>query len=48
MTGHGADELTAAWSALEAAARHAGAGLARLDREPAPGTLAILPLGGAR
>ncbi|MFF5189652.1 type VII secretion protein EccE [Streptomyces sp. NPDC000345] len=48
VTGRGADELTAARRALEGAARHAGAGLARLDREQLPGVLATLPLGGAR
>ncbi|MFD7136035.1 type VII secretion protein EccE [Streptomyces sp. NPDC059894] len=48
VTGRSADELTAARRALEGAARHAGAGLDRLDREQLPGVLATLPLGGAR
>ncbi|MEW2620060.1 type VII secretion protein EccE [Streptomyces sp. NPDC048106] len=48
VTGRGDDELVAARRALEAAARKAGAGLARLDREQLPGMLATLPLGGAR
>ncbi|MBD0840169.1 type VII secretion protein EccE [Streptomyces sp. TRM68416] len=48
VTGRSADELTAARRALEGAARHAGAALARLDREQLPGMLATLPLGGAR
>ncbi len=48
VTGRSADELTAARRALEGAARHAGAALARLDREQLPGMLATLPLGGVR
>ncbi|MEU1401329.1 type VII secretion protein EccE [Streptomyces sp. NPDC005728] len=48
VTGRSDDELVAARRALEAAARQAGAGLARLDREQLPGMLATLPLGGAR
>ncbi|MFF3191906.1 type VII secretion protein EccE [Streptomyces misionensis] len=48
VTGRSDDELVAARRALEAAARGAGAGLARLDREQLPGMLATLPLGGAR
>ncbi|MHB9858685.1 type VII secretion protein EccE [Streptomyces sp. YIM S03343] len=48
VTGRGDDELVAARHALEAAAREAGAGLNRLDREQLPGMLATLPLGGAR
>lgn len=48
VTGRSDDELVAARRALEGAARQAGAGLARLDREQLPGMLATLPLGGAR
>lgn len=48
VTGRSADELTAARRALQRAAREAGTGLARLDREQLPGVLATLPLGGAR
>ncbi|MFE1754031.1 type VII secretion protein EccE [Streptomyces anandii] len=48
VTGRSDDELVAARRALEDAARQAGAGLARLDREQVPGILATLPLGGAR
>jgi type VII secretion protein EccE len=48
VTGRSDDELVAARRALEHAARQAGAGLARLDREQLPGMLATLPLGGAR
>ncbi|MFF6998062.1 type VII secretion protein EccE [Streptomyces sp. NPDC008313] len=48
VTGRDDDELVAARRALEDAARQAGAGLARLDREQLPGVLATLPLGGAR
>ncbi|MFC9925045.1 type VII secretion protein EccE [Streptomyces sp. NPDC127190] len=48
VTGRSDDELVAARRALEAAARQAGAGLSRLDREQLPGMLATLPLGGAR
>ncbi|MFY4718544.1 type VII secretion protein EccE [Streptomyces sp. LaBMicrA B280] len=48
VTGRGDEELVAARRALEAAARKAGAGLTRLDREQLPGMLATLPLGGAR
>ncbi|MET8248760.1 type VII secretion protein EccE [Streptomyces sp. NPDC005202] len=48
VTGRSDDELVAARRALEEAARQAGAGLARLDREQVPGMLATLPLGGAR
>lgn len=48
VTGRSDDELAAARRSLEDAARHAGAGLARLDREQAPAMLATLPLGGTR
>ncbi|WP_436318714.1 type VII secretion protein EccE [Streptomyces nodosus] len=48
VTGHDDDELVAARRALVQAARQAGAGLTRLDREQLPGMLATLPLGGAR
>ncbi|MFE9095582.1 type VII secretion protein EccE [Streptomyces sp. NPDC007264] len=48
VTGRGDEELVAARRALEEAARHAGAGIARLDREQLPALLATLPLGGAR
>ncbi|MGW2702660.1 type VII secretion protein EccE [Streptomyces sp. NPDC001340] len=48
VTGRSDDELVAARRALEGAARQAGAGLARLDREQLPGMLATLPLGGVR
>lgn len=48
VTGRGDDELVAARRALQAAARHTGTGLVRLDREQVPGMLATLPLGGAR
>ena len=48
MTGRSDDELAAARRALESAARQAGTGLVRLDREQVPGVLATLPLGGAR
>lgn len=48
VTGRSDDELVAARRALEHAARQAGTGLARLDREQLPGVLATLPLGGAR
>ncbi|MER6416072.1 type VII secretion protein EccE [Streptomyces humidus] len=48
VTGRSDDELVAARRALQGAARHTGAGLARLDREQVPGMLATLPLGGAR
>ncbi|MGW3633047.1 type VII secretion protein EccE [Streptomyces sp. NPDC005122] len=48
VTGRGDDELVAARRALEDAARRAGTGLTRLDREQLPGVLATLPLGGAR
>ncbi|WP_229876393.1 type VII secretion protein EccE [Streptomyces griseoloalbus] len=48
VTGRGDDELVEARRALEDAARQAGAGLARLDREQLPAMLATLPLGGAR
>ncbi|MFI9569042.1 hypothetical protein [Streptomyces rishiriensis] len=48
VTWRRADELTAVRRALEDAARHGGAGLARLGREQLPGMLAALPLGGAR
>ncbi|BBC32534.1 Type VII secretion protein EccE [Streptomyces graminofaciens] len=48
VTGRGDEELVAARRALEHAARQAGAGLARLDREQLPGVLATLPLGGVR
>ncbi|MCC9708294.1 type VII secretion protein EccE [Streptomyces sp. MNU76] len=48
VTGRGDDELVVARRALEHAARQAGTGLARLDREQVPGVLATLPLGGVR
>ncbi|MEV7994528.1 type VII secretion protein EccE [Streptomyces sp. NPDC086077] len=48
VTGRSDDELVSARRALQAAARHTGTGLARLDREQVPGMLATLPLGGAR
>ncbi|MEU5595991.1 type VII secretion protein EccE [Streptomyces sp. NPDC020298] len=48
VTGRSDDELVSARRALEGAAREAGAGLARLDREQLPGMLATLPLGGVR
>ena len=48
VTGRSDEELVAARRALQAAARHTGAGLARLDREQVPGLLATLPLGGTR
>ncbi|MFI5684804.1 type VII secretion protein EccE [Streptomyces sp. NPDC051636] len=48
VTGRSDDELVAARRAAEGAARQAGAGLARLDREQLPGLLATLPLGGVR
>lgn len=48
VTGRGDDELVAARRSLEDAARRAGAGLNRLDREQLPGVLATLPLGGVR
>ncbi|MFE9839283.1 type VII secretion protein EccE [Streptomyces sp. NPDC005551] len=48
VTGRSDDELVAARHALEGAARQAGVGLARLDRQQLPGVLATLPLGGAR
>ncbi|MGW5202231.1 type VII secretion protein EccE [Streptomyces spiralis] len=48
VTGRSDDELVAARRALEDAARQAGVGFARLDREQVPGMLATLPLGGAR
>ncbi|MET8410652.1 type VII secretion protein EccE [Streptomyces sp. NPDC005195] len=48
VTGRGDDELVAARRALEDAARRAGTGLTRLDREQLPGVLATLPLGGVR
>ncbi|MFD7816513.1 type VII secretion protein EccE [Streptomyces sp. NPDC059785] len=48
VTGRSDDELVAARRSLEDAARQAGAGLARLDRQQLPGVLATLPLGGAR
>ncbi|MFH8224276.1 type VII secretion protein EccE [Streptomyces sp. NPDC018057] len=48
VTGRSDDELVAARQALETAARQAGAGLSRLDREQLPGMLATLPLGGVR
>lgn len=48
ITGRSDQELTDARRELERAARQAGAGLARLDREQLPGVLATLPLGGAR
>ncbi|UUU30520.1 type VII secretion protein EccE [Streptomyces sp. CA-210063] len=48
VTGRSDDELVAARRGLEHAARQAGTGLARLDREQLPGVLATLPLGGVR
>ncbi|MFK0021938.1 type VII secretion protein EccE [Streptomyces sp. NPDC090798] len=48
VTGRSDDELVAARRSLEHAARQAGTGLARLDREQLPGVLATLPLGGVR
>ncbi|MCX5268056.1 type VII secretion protein EccE [Streptomyces sp. NBC_00199] len=48
VTGRSDEELVAARRAVQGAARHTGAGLARLDREQVPGMLATLPLGGAR
>ncbi|MFG3657808.1 type VII secretion protein EccE [Streptomyces sp. NPDC047706] len=48
VTGRSDNELVAARRALQAAARHTGTGLARLDREQVPGMLATMPLGGAR
>ncbi|MGJ5833963.1 type VII secretion protein EccE [Streptomyces ossamyceticus] len=48
VTGRSDDELVAARRSLEQAARQAGTGLARLDREQLPGVLATLPLGGVR
>ncbi|GAA2455807.1 type VII secretion protein EccE [Streptomyces glaucus] len=48
VAGRSDDELVAARRAVEDAARRAGAGLTRLDREQLPGMLATLPLGGAR
>ncbi|MEV1062035.1 type VII secretion protein EccE [Streptomyces sp. NPDC050263] len=48
VTGRSDDELVAARRAVQGAARHTGAGLARLDREQVPGMLATLPLGGTR
>ncbi|MEU2739798.1 type VII secretion protein EccE [Streptomyces sp. NPDC007095] len=48
VTGRSDDELVAARHSLEHAARQAGTGLARLDREQLPGVLATLPLGGVR
>lgn len=48
VTGRSDEELVTARRALEGAARQAGAGLTRLDREQLPGMLATLPLGGAR
>ncbi|MFI6208725.1 type VII secretion protein EccE [Streptomyces sp. NPDC051041] len=48
VAGRSDDELVAARRAVEDAARRAGAGLTRLDREQLPGMLATLPLGGVR
>ncbi|MFF8025210.1 type VII secretion protein EccE [Streptomyces sp. NPDC007896] len=48
VTGRSDDELVAARRSLGHAARQAGTGLARLDREQLPGVLATLPLGGVR
>ncbi|MFJ1736982.1 type VII secretion protein EccE [Streptomyces sp. NPDC088254] len=48
VTGRSDDELVAARRSVQGAARHTGAGLARLDREQVPGVLATLPLGGVR
>ncbi|MFJ4504051.1 type VII secretion protein EccE [Streptomyces sp. NPDC088864] len=48
LTACDARELAGAARRLERAARGAGVGLVRLDREQLPGVLATLPLGGAR
>ncbi|MEO3977376.1 type VII secretion protein EccE [Streptomyces sp. CAU 1734] len=48
VTGGSDTELIGVRGALEQAARGAGVGLVRLDREQLPGALATLPLGGAR
>ncbi|MFF1381680.1 type VII secretion protein EccE [Streptomyces sp. NPDC058308] len=48
VTGRGEAELASARRSLEQAARQAGTGLVRLDREQLPGMLATLPLGGTR
>lgn len=48
VTGRGDAELSAARRSLEQAARQAGTGLMRLDREQLPGMLATMPLGGTR
>ncbi|MFS0697385.1 type VII secretion protein EccE [Streptomyces nitrosporeus] len=48
ITGGSDTELVGVRRTLEQAARHAGVGLARLDREQLPGALATLPLGGAQ
>ncbi|MFE6666953.1 type VII secretion protein EccE [Streptomyces sp. NPDC057697] len=48
ITGGSDTELVAVRRTLEQAARHAGVGLVRLDREQVPGVLATLPLGGAQ
>lgn len=46
ITGRSADELVEVRRQLERAARGAGVGLVRLDREQVPGVLSTLPLGG--
>ncbi|MFE3518062.1 type VII secretion protein EccE [Streptomyces sp. NPDC059166] len=48
ITGGSDTELVGVRRTLEQAARHAGVGLVRLDREQFPGVLATLPLGGAQ
>ncbi|WP_416237173.1 type VII secretion protein EccE [Streptomyces marinisediminis] len=48
ITGRSAEELAELRGRLEEAARGAGVGLTRLDREQVPGVLASLPLGGVR
>ncbi|MBQ0984376.1 type VII secretion protein EccE [Streptomyces sp. F63] len=48
VTGGSDTELVGVRRAVEQAARSAGIGLVRLDREQLPGALATLPLGGAR
>ncbi|MCC5035835.1 type VII secretion protein EccE [Streptomyces sp. WAC 00631] len=48
VTGGSDTELVGVRRAVEQAARGAGIGLVRLDREQLPGVLATLPLGGAR
>ncbi|MFD7438966.1 type VII secretion protein EccE [Streptomyces sp. NPDC059861] len=48
ITGRSSTQLAASRQELERVARRTGTGLARLDHEQLPGTLATLPLGGAR